>query len=88
MNAHDMDLFADINLSYEFDTKISGNQIQNILAKIPIKYRDVLVLKFIEDKSYEEISDILQVPLGTVATNINRAKKKFQAVAISTGIDF
>jgi len=36
-----------------------------------------LILKFLEDKDYKEISDILKKPMGTVATLINRAKKKF-----------
>ncbi|MBK8671315.1 MAG: hypothetical protein IPN89_18485 [Saprospiraceae bacterium] len=31
-------------------------------------------LKYLEDKSYIEISDILKIPEGTVATRINRAK--------------
>ncbi|KKU55494.1 MAG: RNA polymerase sigma-70 factor, ECF subfamily, partial [Candidatus Moranbacteria bacterium GW2011_GWE2_47_10] len=41
-------------------------------------YREVLVLKFIEDKNYREISDILEKPMGTVATLISRAKKQFR----------
>jgi len=40
----------------------------------------VIILAFIEDKSYEEISDILQIPIGTVGTLINRAKKHFFAL--------
>jgi RNA polymerase sigma-70 factor (ECF subfamily) len=46
-----------------------------ILGHLPEKYKEVLVLKFLEKKSYEEISDILRIPLGTVAISINRAKK-------------
>ena len=34
-------------------------------------------LKFIEEKSYEEMSDILKKPMGTIATLISRAKKDF-----------
>jgi RNA polymerase sigma-70 factor (ECF subfamily) len=43
------------------------------------KYREVLVLRFLEGKDYSEISDILEKPMGTVATLINRAKKNFQS---------
>jgi RNA polymerase sigma-70 factor (ECF subfamily) len=39
----------------------------------------VLILKFLEEKNYKEISDILQKPMGSVATLINRAKKRFKA---------
>jgi len=35
-------------------------------------------LQFFEEKSYEEISDILLIPQGSVATLINRAKKKIK----------
>jgi RNA polymerase sigma-70 factor (ECF subfamily) len=51
--------------------------IQEVLQLLPIKYREVLVLKFFEMMSYEEISDVLKIPEGTVATRINRAKKAF-----------
>lgn len=81
-------VFDDTNISADLDATISKNQIQKILQMLATKYRDILVLKFLEDKSYEEISDILQMPMGTVATNINRAKKKFQAAATEAGLDF
>ena len=48
------------------------------LALLPEPYREVLVLKFLENMGYEEISDILKIPEGTVATRINRAKKAFR----------
>lgn len=53
-------------------------EIQAALDRLEPKYRDVIVLKFFEEKSYEEISDILLIPQGTVATLINRAKKKIK----------
>ena len=53
-------------------------EIKAALDRLEPKYRDVIVLKFFEEKSYEEISDILLIPQGTVATLINRAKKKIK----------
>lgn len=52
-------------------------KINMVLQKLPLKYREILVLKFLEMMSYEEISDVLKIPEGTVATRINRAKKAF-----------
>lgn len=46
------------------------------LQDINPRYREVLILKFFEGKEYQEISDILQKPVGTVGTLINRAKKQ------------
>jgi RNA polymerase sigma-70 factor (ECF subfamily) len=40
--------------------------VQQIIASLPEKYKTVMILAFIEDKSYEEISDILEIPTGTV----------------------
>ena len=53
----------------------------DILDRLPMKYREVLVLKYFGKKSYEEISDILKIPEGTVAIRINRAKKIFRDLA-------
>lgn len=53
-----------------------------ILDAMPLKYREVLVLKYLERMSYEEISDVLRIPEGTVATRMNRAKKMFKKMAL------
>ncbi|MFZ5365215.1 MAG: RNA polymerase sigma factor [Patescibacteria group bacterium] len=45
------------------------------LAKLPIKYKEVLVLRFVEEKSYEEISQIISKSVNAVGIMINRAKK-------------
>lgn len=45
------------------------------LALIEPKYREILVLYYIEDLSYKEISDILHIPIGTVGVRIMRAKE-------------
>ena len=55
--------------------------VVQVLKLLKQDYKEVLVLKFLEDKSYDEISDILKVPWWTVATLINRAKKQFKQVA-------
>jgi RNA polymerase sigma-70 factor, ECF subfamily len=59
---------------------LSKDAVARVLALVSEKYRTVLVLRFIEAKSYEEISDILTVPPGTVATLIFRAKKEFSNI--------
>ena len=78
----DFDVFSilssGMDIEVEVDQVLTGEQIRAILDQIPEKYREVLVLKFLEERSYEEISDILKKPSGTVATLINRAKKAFR----------
>lgn len=50
-------------------------KISGIIRTLPETYRDTLILRFLEEKSYEEIMDILRIPKGSVATLINRGRK-------------
>jgi len=64
-----------------FDDEVNHILTDDILNSLPLKYKEVLVLKFLERMSYEEVSDVLKIPEGTVATRINRAKKMFKKIA-------
>lgn len=64
----------------EREQALTQDVVSRVLGAMSEKYRTALVLKFLEQKSYEEISDILRVPMGTVATLIHRAKKEFSSV--------
>ena len=57
-----------------------GKEIRDALATVQEKYREPLVLRFFEEKSYTEISDILEIPEGTVATYINRGKTELKGI--------
>lgn len=69
---------SDFDTSREINQEFLRKSIINILNNIDKKYREVLVLKFLEEKDYKEISYILKKPMGTIATLINRAKKEFK----------
>ncbi|MFA5130993.1 MAG: RNA polymerase sigma factor [Patescibacteria group bacterium] len=71
-------LTADIDIKGAVDNKILRETINIVLDNLEPKYRDVIVLKFLEEKSYQEISDILKKPLGTVASLMNKAKQEFK----------
>jgi RNA polymerase sigma-70 factor (ECF subfamily) len=45
------------------------------LARLPHEYREVLVLREIEDLSYREIAEVLGVPIGTVMSRLARARQ-------------
>ena len=49
--------------------------IQDEILKLPEKYRSVIVLKYIEELSLKEISNILDLPIGTVKTRIHRGRE-------------
>ena len=69
----------DLGFSRQEIGQYHDSDIQAALQSLEPRYRDIIVLKFFEEKSYDEISDILQMPQGTVATLINRAKKKIKS---------
>lgn len=70
---------SQLNLEEELEKEIEASHLRESLNKLPEKYKTVLVLRFLEEKSYDEISDILKIPSGSTATLINRAKKRLKA---------
>ena len=81
-----------INLAEEQPDEIDPEEkyflTHQVLDQLELKYREVLILKFLEKMSYEEISDVLKIPEGTVAIRINRAKKVFKNLADKQNISF
>jgi RNA polymerase sigma-70 factor, ECF subfamily len=49
--------------------------IQAEIMKLPEKYRSVIILKYIEELSLKEISEILDMPIGTIKTRIHRGRE-------------
>jgi RNA polymerase sigma-70 factor, ECF subfamily len=72
---------ADDDMALELDKGYLQKNVKALLDRLDPQHRAVLVLKFLEERSYEEISDILRKPPGTVATLIHRAKKEFREMA-------
>jgi RNA polymerase sigma-70 factor, ECF subfamily len=70
----DFDIRSDEDVELNFSKKEVVEKARSCLDQMPVLYSEPLALFYLEDKSYEEISDILRIPMGTVATRINRAK--------------
>jgi RNA polymerase sigma-70 factor, ECF subfamily len=58
---------------------ITQEEIQQALAKLPAHLKSVLILRHIEDLSYEEISAALEIPIGTVKTHLHRGRSALKA---------
>ena len=56
-----------------------GGQIEAAIARLRPEYRAVTLLRHVEGYSYQEIADILELPLGTVKTYIHRARLELKA---------
>jgi RNA polymerase sigma-70 factor (ECF subfamily) len=63
-----------------FDKSINAKEVTAALLEIDDKYREVIILRFFEHKEYDEISDILQIPIGSVGTLLHRGKKQLVSV--------
>lgn len=71
--------FGDIfEITEDIDNKINRKIINQVLSRLDEKYREVLILRFLDEKDYIEISDILKKPISTVGNLIMRGKKIFK----------
>lgn len=62
------------------DTTLHMQQIQKALMKISPSYREIIILRDIQDLSYEEISEVTGLELGTVKSRINRGRAQLQGL--------
>ena len=56
-------------------TRDAARQLEQALEHLPLEFREVIVLRELEDLSYKEIAAIAEVPIGTVMSRLARARK-------------
>ena len=65
--------------TYEADTLLISNQrkkfLDDAISSLPPRYRQVIILRHVEEKEYQEIAELLKLPLGTVKAHIFRARE-------------
>lgn len=71
-------LTSDEDISENLKEKDMREVVEKSLAYLSEEQREVIILKYIEERNYDEISDILRIPIGTVWTILHRAKKQLQ----------
>lgn len=71
----------------ERDYKELTSMIEQGLETLKPKYKEVIVLHYIENLSYKDISDILQIPVGTVGIRIMRAKEQLKKIYTDMHMD-
>ncbi len=67
---------ASVHIEKDIMNRDCVEKVKAAISELPIKYKEVLILRFVEEKEYEEIMDILKKPKGSVATLIARGKEK------------
>lgn len=79
LEAEDMERFSDVfDMEKHTDNSFDRKVIDEALSHLDEKYREVLVLRFLDEKDYIEIADILKKPVSTVGNLILRGKKLFK----------
>ena len=71
---------GDENFSQNFE-----KNVQKALAELPDDFKTIIILRDIQELSYDEISKIVEVPLGTVKSRINRGRVKLQQLLKKKG---
>ena len=57
---------------------VDQEQLREALAALPVEFREVIVLRELDELSYKEISAIIHIPVGTVMSRLARARKRLQ----------
>ncbi len=68
----------DFNPENQVDGVIKEEIIQKEIDQLSPKFRQVIILRDVQELSYEEISKIIRVPIGTVKSRVNRGRLKLQ----------
>ena len=58
--------------------------LQSAIEKLPLHFREILLLCEVEEMSYQEISDALSIPIGTVMSRLSRARKALREILQQT----
>jgi len=68
----------DNNLDFDFYNNLFDDELSTALAKLPVKIKEVYLLCDLEGYTYEEIANIVNIPIGTVRSRLHRARKLLQ----------
>jgi len=71
-------VFSKNEILEEIVVKENQELLRKLFQKLDLKYKEVFILRFDEEKTYDEISDILKIPKSSVGTLISRAKKQLK----------
>ena len=72
-------------LEDEIEKRDLSQSIRTLMERLPPQYREVLTLFYLEQAKYEEIAEIMGIPLGTVKTHIHRARLRLRDLLLAEG---
>jgi RNA polymerase sigma factor (sigma-70 family) len=70
----DSPLTSYTDLRIELFTNMMGDEMMEAVNKLPVEYRTILLLCYVEEFQYEELAAIFDIPIGTVRSRLARAR--------------
>ena len=70
-----------------FIERIRLESIHEAIAELPEEFRQVCVLYFLEEFTYPEIAEVLEIPVGTVRSRLHRARKALQRRLLDIAVE-
>lgn len=61
--------------------KADGQLVGQAMSQLPVRFREILILRELEGLSYKQIADVMGVPMGTVMSTLSRARERFRHAA-------
>ena len=77
--------FHDNSLSQQVDRQDMQKIIDKCLDQLELKYREPIILYYLEELSYKEIADVMKIPISTVGIRIKRAKELMKSICKKLG---
>jgi len=63
--------------------KVQAQMVKEAIEKLPVEFREVVILRELEELSYKEIAGITGIPIGTVMSRLSRARKRLRGITES-----
>ena len=73
-------LYGEGDIEVQADQGLDAARLHKAMSGLKPLYRDMLILRYFEQLEYQEISDVLRIPMGSVAVYLHRAKKQLKTV--------
>jgi RNA polymerase sigma-70 factor (ECF subfamily) len=70
----------------QYDKKLLENGIQDALAKLPVNYRVIIILRYFADLSYHELGYVLEIPEKTVKSRLFTARQRLTEIMTRMGL--
>ena len=71
-----------INPELSLQIKVDRELVAHALETLPVEFRELLVLRELEEMSYKEIALIVGIPIGTVMSRLARARQRLKACLV------